>query len=79
MSLEIQESLIKFVKNEKAKRVLQHTLKITEQLQPLIVKAEEFLHYSGEEKKQFVLTAANRYALDNKLAFDNQRVSDLIE
>lgn len=71
--------LIKFVKNSKAKKVLQTTLNFTEALQPMIVKAEEYSHYSGEEKKQFVLTQANQFAIDHKLKFNIDTVSELIE
>lgn len=71
--------LIKFVKNEKAKRVLEQTLKLTEALQPMIVKAEEFSHYNGAEKKQFVITQANQFAIEHKLKFDLSKVSGLIE
>lgn len=71
--------IVKFVKNEKVKKVLQQTVKITEALQPLIIRAEAFTHYTGEEKKQFVLTAANRFAIENGISFDAERVSALID
>lgn len=71
--------LIKFIKNEKVKRALQQTLKIMEVLQPMIIQAEEFTHYTGNEKKQFVLTRANQYALENKMKFDSDKYSSLID
>lgn len=70
--------LIKSVKNGKAKKFLQNTLKITDVLQPLIITAEQFLHFSGAEKKEYVLTKANQYALDNCIKFDRDKVSELI-
>ena len=71
--------LVKFIKNEKAKKVLNCTLKLAETIQPLIVEAEKFTHFSGEEKKQYVLTKANQFAIDNKLKFDQEKVSAMID
>lgn len=71
--------LVKFVRNEKAKRSLQTVIKLTEALSPMIVKAEEFSHYTGQEKKQFVLTQANQFAIDHKLKFDQDTAERLIE
>ena len=34
-------------------RHLNCTLKLAETIQPLIVEAEKFTHFSGEEKKQY--------------------------
>lgn len=71
--------LIKFVKSSKAKNVLQTTLNFTEALQPMIIKAEEYSHYTGQEKKQYVLTQANQFAIDHKLKFNINTISELIE
>lgn len=71
--------LIKFIKNEKVKKALQQTVKITEALQPLIVNAEQFSHYTGQEKKEYVLTRANQFAIENNLQFDREKISDLID
>ena len=71
--------LVKFIKNEKAKKVLNCKLKLAETIQPLIVEAEKFTHFSGEEKKQYVLTKANQFAIDHKLKFDQEKVSVMID
>lgn len=71
--------LIPLVKNVKAKNKLASLNKLTAVLQTLIVEAEKFANYSGNEKKEYVLTKANRYALVNKIAFDEQLVSDKVE
>ena len=71
--------LIKFIKNEKAKKILSCTLQIAETIQPLIVEAEKFTHFSGEEKKQYVLTKANQFAIDHKIKFDQEKVSSMID
>lgn len=71
--------MIKFVKNKKAKKFLSSVLSVTEQLQPLIVQAETFTHYSGEEKKQYVLTRVRQFAIENGLRFDETAVSEEID
>ena len=69
----------KCVTNAKAKKAMENIVKIGNAVIPYIREAEAFAHYSGEEKKQFVMTKANRFAIDNDLEFDEQAVSDKIE
>lgn len=71
--------LIPLVKNVKAKNKLTALNKLTTVLQSLIIEAEKFVNFSGEEKKAYVLTNANRYALENKILFDKQSVNDKVE
>ncbi len=71
--------MIKFIKNKNAKKILNGVLSVTEQLQPLIVQAEKFTHYSGEEKKQYVLTRVRQFAMENNLRFDETAVSEEID
>ena len=37
------------------------------------------MSYSGEEKKEYVMTKANRYAIENGIAFDEEAVSAKVE
>ena len=69
----------KFVTNAKAKKAMENIVKIGNAIVPYIEEAETFMNYSGEEKKQYVLTKANRFAIDNNIKFDEQAVSDKIE
>ena len=46
---------------------------------PYIQQAESFVHYSGAEKKEYVMTKANQYAIDNGIEFDQDMVSKKIE
>ena len=48
-------------------------------LQSLIMDAEQFVNFSGEEKKEYVLTKANRYAIENNIPFDESAVDNEIE
>lgn len=71
--------LIPLVKNVKAKNKLKSLNKLSVALQAFVVEAEQRVNFTGEEKKQFVLTKANRYALDNKIPFNEQSVEGEIE
>ena len=71
--------LAKFIKNAKAKKVAENIVKIGNAMIPYIQEAETFLNYSGEEKKQYVMTKANQFAIDNNIPFDAEAVSDKIE
>lgn len=71
--------LIPLVKNRKAKKALEALNSIAGQIQPLVVEAERFVNYTGAEKKQFVLTKINDFAIKNKIPFDETAASDLIE
>jgi hypothetical protein len=71
--------LVKFIKNAKAKKTAEQICKIGNAVIPYIEKAETFAGYSGAEKKEFVLTKANQFAIANDIAFDARAVSDKIE
>lgn len=71
--------LIPLVKNVKAKNKLAALGRLATALQLFIADVEQYAHFTGEEKKQFVLTKANRYALENKIPFNEQTVSEKIE
>ncbi len=71
--------LIPLVKNVKAKNRLSALNKLATTLQSLIVDAETFTHFTGAEKKEYVLTKANRYALENNIPFDEASVDAEIE
>ena len=46
---------------------------------PIVEIAEGFRNYSGAEKKEYVLTKVNQFAIENSIEFDAQSVSDKIE
>lgn len=69
----------KFVKNKRLKYMLEHAEKITKMIIPYIVEAEELINYTGVEKKEYVMTKLNQYAIENKLKFDSNIISSKIE
>ncbi len=70
---------LKFINNAKAKRLLESAAKIGTAVLPYIKQAEGFAHYSGAEKKEFVMTKANRFAIEQGIAFDTNLVSEKVE
>ena len=69
----------KYAKSAKARQAAEQTIKICNAIVPYIEQAEGFLHYSGEEKKEYVMTKANRYAIENNIAFDEDEISEKVE
>ena len=71
--------LQKFVKNKKLKKVLEKTEQITREIIPCITEAEKFVNFSGVEKKEYVMTKINQYALENHIKFNQEEISKRIE
>jgi hypothetical protein len=71
--------IVKFAKTAKAKRWAQQFVKISNAIVPYIEQAEKFSHYSGAEKKEFVITKVNRFAIENGLEFNATEISAKIE
>lgn len=69
----------KYLKNAKAKNIAENIIKIGNAMIPYIEQAEAFASYNGEEKKQFVMTKANQFAIENGIKFDAETVSAKIE
>lgn len=70
---------VKLVKNGRAKKAAEQVLQIANTLLPYIEQAETFVNYTGQEKKQFVMTKANQYAIENGIVFDPEAVSSKVE
>lgn len=71
--------LKKFVKNKKLKKVLEKAEEITKEIIPCIMEAEKFVNYTGEEKKNFVMTKLNQFAIINNIKFNEEETSNKIE
>lgn len=68
-----------FIKSVKAKKFTENITKIGNVILPYIEEAETFLNFTGEEKKQYVMTKANQYAIENGIKFDAAAVNAKIE
>lgn len=71
--------LEKFVKNKKLKNVLEKAEEVTKNIIPFIMEAEKFINYTGEEKKKYVMTRLNQYAIENNIKFNQIETSNKIE
>ena len=71
--------LAKFIGSAKAKKVAEQTIEIANAVLPYIEEAEKFTNYSGKEKKEYVMTKANQYAIANGIRFDAEAVSAEVE
>ena len=71
--------IARFIKAAKDKKKAADINKICEAILLFITQAEGFLNYNGREKKEFVTTKVNQFAIEKKIAFDSQLVSTKIE
>ena len=69
----------KYVSSKKAKRLAEQTIEICNAILPYIEQAESYIAYSGQEKKEYVMTKANRYAIEKGIAFDESAISEKFE
>ena len=80
--LGLVSTLIPFLKTAKAKKNAEKVVKalsgfelICKNIQPLVVKAEQFRNFSGAERKEWVMTQLRIVALENSIVFDNLEIS----
>lgn len=71
--------LMKFVKSSKAKKSAENIIKVGSAIEQFIVEAEKFTHYSGAEKKAYVMSLATSFAVKNGIDVDDSVISDKIE
>ena len=70
---------VKAIRSSKQKKELQDNATLMDAVGPLMEIAEKYENYSGEEKKQFVLTKINQLAIENNLKFNAEEISKKIE
>jgi hypothetical protein len=71
--------MAKFIKNSKAKKAAESVVEIGNAVLPYIKQAETFINYSGAEKKEYVITKANQFALEHGIRFDAASVAVKVE
>lgn len=71
--------LKKYVKNSKLRKALEKSEEILNKIIPCVAEAENHLNFSGEEKKEYVMTKINQYAIENNITFDGEVISGKIE
>ena len=70
---------IKFWKAHKMKTIAENTIEIKIVLLDYIIKAENLLNKTGEQKKEYVVTKVKNYANDNKLVYDETKIDEIID
>ena len=71
--------IVKIIRGYITKKKLKNSYVLLEAVPPLMEIAEQFTNYSGEEKKEYVMTRVNQFALENKIKFDSEAVNEKIE
>ena len=68
-----------FYKILKTVKKCRQTCMVAGAILPFIREAEKLEHYTGIEKKTYVMTRAAQYALERKIIFNEKLVSERIE
>ena len=71
--------LVKLVKTAKAKKVLKALNFYIEEASKYVQEAEKYVHYTGQEKKEYVMTSLNRACMNEKIDYDANKISDIVE
>lgn len=64
---------------EKAAKVAQDLVEITNAVNQAVETAEQKVNFTGADKKEWAMTQVQQFALDNGIFFDRQEVDELIE
>ena len=76
-------SFLIFLKNKIKKKQVSKMVEKTEELMkriiPYIEEAERFTNFSGEEKKEYVMTKLKGYAINFGIDFDENSISNKVE
>lgn len=79
LTITVLTFLVKGRKSIKGKKTAESLLEVCNILMPYITQAEKLVNYSGKEKKEYVLTKANQYAIENGIKFNELEISEKIE
>jgi len=71
--------IVKLIRGYITKKKLKNNYVLLDAVAPLMEIAESFTNFSGEEKKAYVLTKANQFAIENGIKFNSQAVTEKIE
>ena len=70
--------IVKSVRNAKAKKLAEQTIKISNELSVYICEAEKKA-FTGTNKKAFVMAKIYKFAEANHFAFDKEQISEKVE
>lgn len=73
-------SIVSEFRKKKTEKLSLTQQTLSSKIENLVVEAEKFLNYSGEEKKNYVLTRAKQYLTSVKCTkISDSSISDIIE
>lgn len=67
------------IKKKQVRKVIENKEELMKKIIPYIEEAEKFINFSGEEKKEYVMTKLKGYAIDCGIDFDENGISDKVE
>lgn len=71
--------IVKMIQAIKTRKEQKDQIDLLDAVAPIMEIAETFSHYTGEEKKEYVLTKINQFAVENNIDFDKDVVISKIE
>lgn len=71
--------IIKLDKWKKNYQSLEEETRINDLVDELMSIAETFNNYLGNEKKEYVITKLNQFAIENNIDFDKEKLDERIE
>lgn len=71
--------IAKLIRGYITKKKLKNSYVLLDAVAPLMEIAETFTNYSGEEKKEYVMTKVNQFAIENGITFNADAVTAKIE
>ena len=76
----ITSILVTFAKNKKVRQYANNILSVTEKAKEFIIEAEKQTHYTGAEKKFFVMSRLLKYLYDMKIkSLSEDTLSEIVE
>jgi|SRR5690554_3963702 len=69
----------KLVKNKKLKKFAENLIEIEKISKGFICKAEDFINFSGKDKKEWVKTKVNQYCIENQINYNENIIDNIIE
>ena len=71
--------IIKLIKWKKIYKSLEEEKELYDLVDDLMSIAETYNNYLGKEKKEYVITKLNQFAIENEIDFDKEKVDERIE
>ena len=71
--------ITKLTKNTKLKALAENLISVEKVTKTFICKAEEFMNFTGADKKEWVKTKVNQYCIENNINYEENIIDNIIE